>query len=124
MEKNKKDSSSENENNLESDQEGSEEEEKKDKKLLNKKRSKETKEKKSKNNDVIVGEDEVMFKLDDKKRITVKKFKGKLLIDFREFYNDNGKMKPGKKGIALSQDNWNKLKEFLDQIDESIDNIK
>ena len=119
MEKNEKDSSSEQENNNESDRE-----EKKGKKLLNKKRSKETEEKKRKNSDIIVGEDEIVFKLDDKKRVTVKKFKGKLLIDIREFYDDGGKMKPGKKGIALSHDNWNKLKEFMDQIDESIDNIK
>ena len=39
-------------------------------------------------------------------------------------YDDNGVMKPGKKGISLSLENWKKLKGFLDDIDESIDNLK
>ena len=63
--------------------------------------------------DIIKTKDEIAIKLDDKKRITVRKFKGKLLVDIREFYNDKGEMKPGKKGIALSKENWNKLKDYI-----------
>ena len=33
-------------------------------------------------------------------------------------------MKPGKKGISLTVENWEKLKGFIDDIDESIDNMK
>ena len=62
--------------------------------------------------------------MDKKKRITVHKFKGQLKVDIREYYEDNGEMKPGKRGLSLNLDNWNKLKEFLDKIDEAIDNIK
>ena len=104
--------------------------EKKEKKMLSKKRKKEKSEdeeedeKKNKNDDIIVGENEVKFILDDKKRITVHKFKGKIKVDIREFYEDKGEMKPGKKGISLSLENWEKLKGFIDNIDESVDNLK
>ena len=73
--------------------------------------------------DIIKTKDEIAIKLDDKKRITVRKFKGKLLVDIREFYNDKGEMKPGKKGIALSKENWNKLKDYINVIDEAIENM-
>ena len=102
-------------------------EEKKEKKLLNKKREKvkeNPKDKTKKNEDIIKGENDIKFILDNKKRISVHKFKGKLYVDFREFYEDNGEMKPGKKGISLTVENWEKLKGFIDDIDESIDNMK
>ena len=44
-------------------------------------------------------------------------------MDIREFYNDKGEMKPGKKGIALSKENWNKLKDYINVIDEAIENM-
>ena len=105
---------------------------KKEKKLINKKRKNEKdkeneedkEDEKNKNEDIIVGEKEVKFILDDKKRVTVHKFKGQIKVDIREFYDDHGEMKPGKKGISLSIDNWNKLKGFIDDIEEAIDNIK
>ena len=135
MEKNGKDQNSEeNNNNNESDQNNddslsSESEEKKKKKLLNKKRnkqkSKEKEDKKKKDNDdIIVNDKEVVFLLDNRKRVTVHKFKGQMKVDIREFYDDKGEMRPGKKGICLSIDNWKKLKGFIDDIDESIDNMK
>ena len=73
--------------------------------------------------DIIKTNDEIAVKLDNKKRVTVRKFKGKLLIDIREFYEDNGEMKPGKKGIALSKENWNKVKDYMQVIDEAIENM-
>ena len=92
---------------------------------VNKKRKIEREKKeKIENEDIIIGEKEVRFVLDNKKRITVHKFKGQIKVDIREFYDDNGEMKPGKKGISLSLDNWIKLKAFIDDIDESIDNMK
>ena len=97
----------------------------KEKKLIIKKRKIEREKKeKIENEDIIIGEKEVRFVLDNKKRITVHKFKGQIKVDIREFYDDNGEMKPGKKGISLSLDNWIKLKAFIDDIDESIDNMK
>ena len=127
MEKDKDQSVSEEEEQKE--EQNSEKEEKKEKKLLGKKREKEKKKekkekKKEENDDIIVGEKEVAFLLDQRKRVTVHKFKGQLKVDIREYYDDKGEMKPGKKGLSLNLDNWNKLKEFMDKIDEAIDNIK
>lgn len=75
------------------------------------------------NEDIIKTDDEIAFLLDKRKRITLRKFKGKLLIDIREFYEDHCLMKPGKKGIALSKENWTKLKKFIDKIDSAIENM-
>ena len=128
MEKDKDQSVSEEEEEQKEEQ-ISEKEEKKEKKLLGKKREKEKKKekkekKKEENDDIIVGEKEVAFLLDQRKRVTVHKFKGQLKVDIREYYDDKGEMKPGKKGLSLNLDNWNKLKEFMDKIDEAIDSIK
>ena len=133
MEANGKDQNCSGEEEEQNKSNSSEDEEKKEKKLLGKKREKEgkkekkkemNKEKQKENDDIIVGEKEVAFLLDKRKRVTVHKFKGQLKVDIREYYDDNGTMKPGKKGLSLNLDNWNKLKEFMDKIDEAIDNIK
>ena len=52
------------------------------------------------------------FDLKGKKKVQVKKYKGNILIDIREYYYDEGSkdLKPGKRGIALSLDSWTRLK--------------
>ena len=49
----------------------------------------------------------------NQKKVTINEFEGKLLVHIRHFYEDRttGEEKPGKNGIALSVDQWNKLKE-------------
>jgi hypothetical protein len=59
-----------------------------------------------------------------KKRVSVSTFKGKTLIDIREYYGDDDDLKPGKKGIALSIEQWKKLKENFAAIDEKIAGTK
>ncbi|KAG8838128.1 Transcriptional coactivator [Serendipita sp. 400] len=46
-----------------------------------------------------------------RRRLTIREFRGATLIDIREFYEDksSGEMKPGKKGISLSVDEWRDL---------------
>ncbi|BES97197.1 Transcriptional Coactivator p15 (Hypothetical proteinypothetical protein) [Nesidiocoris tenuis] len=52
----------------------------------------------------------------------VRKFKNRLFVDIREYYMDNnGDMKPGKKGISLSVDQWKKLKDIVSEIDKTVD---
>lgn len=46
--------------------------------------------------------EELFVELSKKRRATVRVFNNKPLIDLREFYGDEGDLKPGKKGIALS----------------------
>lgn len=56
-----------------------------------------------------------------KKRVSVRKFKGKTLVDIREYYVDDGEEKPGRKGIALSVEDWKELVKNVDQITEWAD---
>ena len=51
-------------------------------------------------------------------RIEKSEFKGKTYLSIRQWYDDNGEMKPGKSGINLTVDEWNELLEKLPQIKE------
>ncbi|KAJ6644489.1 RNA polymerase II transcriptional coactivator KIWI [Pseudolycoriella hygida] len=65
-------------------------------------------------------EDGTVFDLDRYKRVTVREFKGKLYIDIREFYEQNGKQLPGKKGISLQPEQWRKLLSMTDDINAAL----
>jgi Transcriptional Coactivator p15 (PC4) len=56
----------------------------------------------------------------------VKAYKGKPLIDIREFYNDKstGELKPGKKGISLTSEQYIQLKSSLSEIDDALAEIE
>ncbi|CAH1123000.1 unnamed protein product [Ceutorhynchus assimilis] len=47
-------------------------------------------------------------------------FKGQTYINIREFYDANGTLKPGKKGIALTPEQWQRLRASVDHIDEEL----
>uniref|UniRef100_A0A8C3PUP0 Activated RNA polymerase II transcriptional coactivator p15 n=1 Tax=Chrysolophus pictus TaxID=9089 RepID=A0A8C3PUP0_CHRPC len=67
------------------------------------------------------GEEEGMFQIGKMRYVRVSCFKGKVLVDIREFYMDKeGDMKPGRKGIALSAEQWNQLKEIIPEIDAAV----
>ncbi|GLD92649.1 hypothetical protein PINS_up001228 [Pythium insidiosum] len=65
-------------------------------------------------------EDERVFQLSSKRRVTVRRWKSTPLIDIREYYDDNGVTKPGKKGISLSKDQWQTLLRLAREIDEAV----
>jgi len=67
-------------------------------------------------------DDEGRVDLGRDKTLDVREFKGKLLIDIREFYTDrsDGKKKPGKKGLCLSPAEWDSLKCAIPFIDRKI----
>lgn len=46
-------------------------------------------------------EGEIAFQLDKSKFVKVREFRGKVLIDIREFYEKDGEMRPGKKGMPF-----------------------
>lgn len=56
---------------------------------------------------------EAYFELARTRRVTVRSFKGAKLIDIREFYEKNGNLEPGKKGISLSSEQYKALKEIV-----------
>ncbi|KAG2750237.1 transcriptional coactivator p15, partial [Suillus brevipes Sb2] len=70
-------------------------------------------------------EGEKYVQLGQKKRVTVREFKGKILVDIREFYGkDQDDEKPGKKGISLNLDQWACLKKSIDTIDSFVNSKK
>lgn len=61
------------------------------------------------------------FQLSNNRYLTISEFKNKVRVDIREYYFDStGERKPGKKGISLSLEEWNKITENMDQIEQSI----
>ncbi|KAL1379174.1 hypothetical protein pipiens_015090 [Culex pipiens pipiens] len=58
--------------------------------------------------------------LDKNKKVTVREFKNKVYVDIREFYEKDGKMLPGKKGVSLQVPMWKKLLEISDEVNEAI----
>eukprot|EP01090_Pellita_catalonica_P006459 TRINITY_DN16684_c0_g1_i1.p1 TRINITY_DN16684_c0_g1~~TRINITY_DN16684_c0_g1_i1.p1 ORF type:complete len:225 (-),score=50.05 TRINITY_DN16684_c0_g1_i1:118-753(-) len=57
---------------------------------------------------------------DNKKQITVRRFRKILRVDIREYYNSDGEWKPGRKGICLSQDQWKLLVAAVPYIDAKL----
>ncbi|KAI1808141.1 PC4-domain-containing protein [Daldinia bambusicola] len=57
------------------------------------------------------------------RRATVSSFKGKTFINIREYYTDaSGALKPGKKGIMLTPEQYNKLLEAIPSINTELRN--
>ncbi|CAG9316522.1 SUB1 [Blepharisma stoltei] len=65
-------------------------------------------------------EEERKILLGKEKYVSVSKFKGKKLIDIREYYYKDGDLKPGRKGIALTVEQWRELKNHISDIDNLI----
>ncbi|XP_074650214.1 RNA polymerase II transcriptional coactivator-like [Tubulanus polymorphus] len=63
---------------------------------------------------------ETMYKLSKMRFVSVSEFRGKPLVNIREYYDKDGDLKPGRKGISLSIDQWNMLKQNMDAIDKDV----
>ncbi|XP_074526675.1 SUB1 regulator of transcription b [Halichoeres trimaculatus] len=66
------------------------------------------------------GGDDNMFQIGKMRYVSVRDFKGKVLIDIREYWMNDGEMRPGKKGISLNPEQWNQLKDQISEIDDAI----
>lgn len=60
-----------------------------------------------------------LLQLSSKRRISVRFFRAAVLIDLREFYDQDGMSKPGKKGISLSKEQWESLCEVQEEVSEA-----
>ncbi len=60
--------------------------------------------------------------LREDRHVVVQTFRDKAYVNIREFYRDNDDQKwlPGKKGINLTLDDWNALKEASAKIDSAL----
>jgi len=65
----------------------------------------------------------LFFRLSKSRRVTVRKFKNKVLVDIRDYYLKDGKENPGSKGISLTTDQYAKLKELLSDIDTAVEDL-
>ncbi|KAJ9537160.1 hypothetical protein OSB04_029893 [Centaurea solstitialis] len=68
------------------------------------------------------GEEDDIFICDVSKnrRVSVRNWQGKVVVDIREFYMKDGKQMPGKKGISLSMEQWKELRAHVDEIDKAL----
>ncbi|GAA6020993.1 hypothetical protein JCM8202_003808 [Rhodotorula sphaerocarpa] len=57
------------------------------------------------------------------RRATVRSFKDKVYVDIRETYEKDGEAKPGKKGIMLNVEQWDRLKKAIAALDKEIDEL-
>ncbi|XP_013378596.1 activated RNA polymerase II transcriptional coactivator p15 [Lingula anatina] len=67
---------------------------------------------------------EEMFQLSKMRYVTVSEFRGKCFVNIREYYESDGEMKPGKKGIALNAEQWTRLKEQMEEIDAKLKSMQ
>ncbi|CAH1376660.1 hypothetical protein MTP99_018065 [Tenebrio molitor] len=52
--------------------------------------------------------------------VKLTEFKGKWYVNIREFYNADGELRPGKKGIMLTMEQWHKFKEVVPELEDAI----
>ncbi|ANZ76270.1 BA75_02148T0 [Komagataella pastoris] len=65
---------------------------------------------------------ETKIDLGKKKQVTVRNFKGVKLVDIREFYTtSDGELRPGKKGISLTEETWKTLVDNIGKIQSALD---
>ncbi|KAI6821644.1 hypothetical protein KC340_g12719 [Hortaea werneckii] len=67
-------------------------------------------------------DDNEFWEISGKRRVQVSTFKGSTFVGIREFYEKDGKMLPGKKGISLSVDQYNAVVEIIPQIEQVLKN--
>ncbi|XAR71516.1 hypothetical protein NMG60_11028826 [Bertholletia excelsa] len=65
-------------------------------------------------------DDIVVCEISKNRRVSVRNWQGKVVVDIREFYVKDGKQMPGRKGISLTMDQWNVLRDHVEEIDKAV----
>lgn len=58
------------------------------------------------------------WEISKNRRVTVSEFKGKRMVSVREYYEQGGKMLPGKKGISMTMEQYSAFVELLPHIED------
>ncbi|KAL9104692.1 MAG: hypothetical protein Q9163_000370 [Psora crenata] len=67
------------------------------------------------------GEDgNTVWEISKNRRVGISEFKGKVMVDIREYYEKDGEMLPGKKGISLPVDQYNAFMTFLPELESAL----
>eukprot|EP00897_Mesotaenium_endlicherianum_P004243 jgi/Mesen1/3847/ME000207S02847 len=73
------------------------------------------------------GEDSgvIACELSKNRRVSVREWKGQVLVDIREYYggSDGGQL-PSKKGISLTYDQYVNLRDGMKEVDRAVQDIK
>lgn len=64
---------------------------------------------------------ETFFELSKTRRVTLRQWKGKALVDIREFWGEPSNLKPGKKGISLTAEQWRQLAKIAPAISRRLE---
>ncbi|KAL2347206.1 hypothetical protein Fmac_001206 [Flemingia macrophylla] len=66
----------------------------------------------------------IVCEISKNRRVSVRNWQGRVVVDIREFYLKDGKQLPGKKGhairISLTMDQWNVLRDHIEEIDKAV----
>lgn len=68
------------------------------------------------------GSEGKLFDISPTRKISVRQFGSNVLIDIREYYEKDGQFLPGKKGISLLPDQWEKLVHVIPHIQAQLGN--
>ena len=59
-----------------------------------------------------------MWNLSSRKKINFIEFKGQKFVNIREYYEKDGEVLPGKKGICLKEEEFETVKQILSKVDK------
>lgn len=65
-------------------------------------------------------DEDTKIEIGSKRFVEVTKFKGGVFVNIREFYKDEGKLMPSRKGIALRVEEWRNFVELQSRIEDKI----
>ncbi|KAJ2901879.1 hypothetical protein MKZ38_001312 [Zalerion maritima] len=65
-------------------------------------------------------DDTPMWELGNKRRLTISKFGGRVLVNIREYYEKDGEMLPGKKGISLTTEQWETIVSVIEPVNGTL----
>ncbi|KAI8043345.1 RNA polymerase II transcriptional coactivator [Drosophila gunungcola] len=60
--------------------------------------------------------------LEGLRQVRINEFRGRKMVDIREYYEKGGETLPGKKGISLSIKQWKKLLEVAEEVTRAVEN--